>query len=75
MAVRICHKGLHSRSPTMLPARLSWQTKASRPWARRFSTIVWQFDEIGMLFLALVFLGKNFFEPICLFFRSPFISD
>jgi hypothetical protein len=28
-----------------------------------------------MLLLALVFLGKNFFEPICLFFRGPFISD
>ena len=73
--MRICHKGLHSRCPTMLPALLSGQIKASSSRAHRFSTIVWQFDEVGMLLLALVFLGKNFFEPICLFLRSLVVSD
>ena len=32
-----------------------------------------QFQSVGVFFIALMLLGKNFFEPLCLPFRNPLI--
>src|SRR5438309_2143045 len=34
-----------------------------------------QLDSVGVLFIAVMFFGKDLFEPVCLFFSDPFVHE